>query len=147
MPPGLGLRPVRINKIVVKVRVLSTATTVRDKDFREAKENRVYTAPVEIIGQVVGLEQTFKLQRSATGDALPSTAHFVFRFSDLDRVQTGFLLKKGDRIVEVGGVPCDFNVIKASKASPFGGNRQKHFAKPILLHVDVEQQRKSLGSI
>jgi len=56
-------------------------------------------------------------------------------------------LEKGDRIVEIGGVITDFNVIKASKASPFGGNREKSFAKPILLHVDAEQQRKQLGSI
>jgi hypothetical protein len=57
------------------------------------------------------------------------------------------LLKKGDRIVSIDGVPCDFNVIKAVKASPFGGNRQRRTAKPILLHVDAEQQRKQLGSI
>lgn len=147
MPLGLGIRPVRINRIIVKIRVLSLSKTVQDQDFREAKENRVYSQPIDVIGQVVGLEQTFKQQRTVAGDSLPSSAHFVFRFVDLDKVRPGFLPKKGDRVVEIGGVPCDFNVIKASKASPFGGNRQKNFAKPILLHVDVEQQRKQLGSI
>lgn len=145
--PGLGMRPVRINKIKVMVRTLNTSTTVRDPDFREAKENRVYSSPFEVVGQVVGMERTFQLQRSSTGDALPSTVHFVFRFEDLNRVASGFLLKKGDRIVQVGEVVTDLNVIKAAKASPFGGNRQKNFAHMILLHVDAEQQRKKLGSI
>lgn len=147
MPPFTKLRPVRINKCKIKVRTLSTATTVQDRDFREAKENRVYSQPIEVIGQNIGMEPSFKLQRTLTGDAVPTAVHFVFRFSDLDKVRPGFLLKKGDRIVEVDGVPTDFNVIKASKASPFGGNRQKSFANMILLHVDAEQQRKQLGSI
>lgn len=147
MPPGLGIRPVRINRALIKVRPLGVSQTVKDVDFREAKENRVYGEAVEVIGQPVALEQTFKLQRTRAGDSVPSTIHFVFRFVDLNKVCDGFLIKKGDRIVEVDGVPCDFNVIKASKASPFGGNRQKSFASMILLHVDAEQQRKKLGSI
>ena len=145
--PGLGVRPVHINRALIKVRQLSVAKTVKDVDFREAKENRVYGDPITVIGQPVALERTFMLQRTRAGDSVPSTIHFVFRFVDLDAVSPGFLIKKGDRIVEVDGVPCDFNVIKASKASPFGGNRQKSFATMILLHVDAEQQRKSLGSI
>jgi hypothetical protein len=147
MPLKASIRPVRINRIKVKIRTLSLNNTVLDMDFRETKENRVYSQSVEVIGQIVGLEPTFRLERSNTGDALPSLVHFVFRFSDLDKITPGFLPKKGDRIVEINGVPSDFNIIKASKASPFGGNRQKAFAKPILLHVDAEQQRKQLGSI
>ena len=147
MPLGTGIRPVRINRIKVGIRVLSQSKTFKDADFREAKENRVYSQPVEVVGQVVALERTFQLQRTQTGDAVPATVHFVFRFCDLDNVQPGFLPKKGDRIVSINGVACDFNIIKASKASAFGGNRQKSFAKPILLHVDAEQQRKQLGSI
>ena len=147
MPLGPAIRPVRINKIRVKIRALSLGKTTLDADFRETKQNRVYSDPVEIIGQIVGLEPTFKLERNNTGDGIPTAVHFVFRFSDLDRVYKGYLPKKGDRIVEINGVVADFNIIKASKASPFGGNRQKHFASPILLHVDAEQQRKQLGSI
>jgi predicted aconitase with swiveling domain len=145
--PGLGLRPVRINRIKVKVKTLNTSTTVRDPDFRETKENRVYSLPIEIIGQVVGMERTFQLLRTSTGDGTPSVVHFVFRFEDLEKAQAGLLLKKGDRIVQVGEVITDLNIIKAAKASPFGGNRQKSFAHMILLHVDAEQQRKRLGSI
>lgn len=100
MPLGETIRPVRLNRIKVKVRALSLSKTVMDADFRESKENRVYTQPVEIIGQVVGLESTFMLQRTQTGDSIPSTVHLVFRFSDLNAVQPGFLLKKGDRIIE-----------------------------------------------
>jgi len=139
--------PVRINRIKVKVRTLNLATTVRDKDFRESKENRVYSNPFELIGQVVALERTFELERTGTGDALPSTVHFVFRPRELNLISPGFILKKGDRIVEIGGVITDFNVIKSSWASAFSGNRQKNFAKPILLHVDCEKMRKQLGSI
>lgn len=146
MPFTLG-HPVRINRIKLKVRPLNVSSTTLDPDFREAKQNRLYGAPVEVIGQVVALERTFQLERTRTGDALPSTVHFVFRFRELDLVAPGFLLKKGDRIVEVDGIPCDFNVIKAVKASAFGGNRQRKFARPILLHVDVERQTKQLGSI
>lgn len=143
----MEMRPVRINKVKVLVRTLNTSRTVRDPDFREAKENRVYSQPVEVIGQCVGLERSFQLQRTQTGDGIPSTVHFVFRFEDLNRVTPGFLLNKGDRIVQVGEVVCDLNVIKAAKASPFGGNREKSYARMILLHVDAEQQRKKLGSI
>ncbi len=146
MPFNRG-HPVCINKITVGIRVLRLDKTTLDPDFRESKQNRVYDDPVTVIGQVVGLEPTFRLERSQTGDALPSLVHFVFRFRDLNKVFTGFLLKKGDRIVSIDGVPTDFNVIKAVKASPFGGNRQRQTAKPILLHVDAEQQRKALGSI
>ena len=147
MPLTRSIRPVRINRIKVKIRSFSTDKTVKAADFREAKENRVYSQAVEVIGQVVGLEPTFRLERTNTGDALPSLIHLVFRFPDLDKVQEGYVPKKGDRIIEIAGIPMDFNIIKASKASPFGGNRQKTFAKAILLHVDAEQQRKQLGSI
>lgn len=146
MPFTLG-HPVRINRIKVKVRVLRLDKTVLDSDWNETKQNRAYDDPVEVIGQVVGLEPTFQLERSQTGDALPSRIHFVFRFRELNLVFQGFLLKKGDRITEIDGVPTDFNVIKSVKASPFGGNRQRKFATPILLHVDAEQQRKTLGSV
>jgi hypothetical protein len=139
--------PVCINKIRIKVRTLQLAQTVQDSDWREAKQNRVYSDPIEVIGQVVGLEPTFKLERTQTGDALPSLVHFVFRFRELNKVSQGFRLKKGDRIVEIDGVLTDFNVIKSVEASPFGGNRQRNTAKPILLHVDAEQQRKQLGSV
>lgn len=146
MPFNLG-HPVCINKITVGVRVLRLDQTCLDDDFRETKQNRIYDPPITVIGQVVGLEPTFQLERTRTGDALPSLVHFVFRFRDLNKHFVGFLLKKGDRIVSIDGVPTDFNVIKAVKASPFGGNRQRRTAKPILLHVDAEQQRKQLGSI
>lgn len=139
--------PVYINRVLVGVRVLRLDQTPRDIDFREARQNRVYDAPVIVIGQVVALERTFQLERTRTGDSLPSTVHFVFRFWELDKVSPGFLIKKGDRIVSVNGIPSDWNVIKAVKASAFGGNRQKHFAVPILLHVDVEKQAKQLGSL
>ncbi len=140
-------RPVRINRTLLKVRVLNTTTTLRDQDFREAKENRAYSDIVEVVGQPVAFERTFQLSRTRAGDSVPSYIHFVFRFQDLNEVQPNFILKKGDRIVEVDGVPCDFNIIEAKKGSPFGGNRQKSFAETILLHVTAEQQRKSLGSI
>ena len=146
MPKNFG-HPVCINKIVVKVRALNIAQTVQDSDWREAKQNRVYSDPITVIGQVVGLEPTFKLERSQTGDALPSQVHFVFRPRELNAVSPGFLIKKGDRIVEIDGVLTDFNVIQSVEASPFGGNRQKQKASPILLHVTAEQQRKQLGSI
>jgi hypothetical protein len=146
MPYSKG-HPVCINRIKVGVRTLQIAQTVLDDDWREAKQNRIYSDPVEVIGQIVGLEPTFRLERSQTGDALPSLVHFVFRFWELDKVSPGFRLKKGDRIVSVNGVLTDFNVIKSVEASPFGGNRQKKFAAPILLHVDAEQQRKQLGSV
>ena len=146
MPQNSG-HPVCINKITVGIRVLRLDKTVLDDDFRETKQNRVYDDPVVVIGQIVGLEPTFQLERSQTGDALPSQVHFVFRFRDLNKHFTGFLLKKGDRIVSINGVPSDFNVIKSVKASPFAGNRQRRTAAPILLHVDAEQQRKTLGSI
>jgi hypothetical protein len=147
-PPAFPYnQPVGINRIKVKVRILNTTTTVKDSDFREAKQNRTYSEPVEIIGQTVGLKQTFQLQRTQTGDSVPSAVHFVFRFRELNLISPGFVIKKGDRIVEIDGVPCDFNVIQSVKASPFGGNRQKTFALPILLHVQAEQQRKKLGSI
>lgn len=147
MPGFTKGHPVCINRILIGVRVLRLDETCIDPDYREAKQNRVYDPPVTVIGQVVALEQTFKLERTQTGDALPSTVHFVFRFWELDKVFPGFLIKKGDRIVSINGIPTDFNVIKAVKASAFGGNRKKSFAKPILLHVDAEQQRKQLGSI
>lgn len=146
MPFNKG-HPVCINKITVGIRVLRLDQTCLDEDFREAKQNRIYDDPVTVIGQVVGLEPTFQLERTRTGDALPSLVHFVFRFRDLNKHFPGFLLKKGDRIVSIDGVPTDFNVIKAVKASPFGGNRQRRTAAPILLHVDAEQQRKTLGSV
>ena len=146
MPFNLG-HPVCINKIRVKVRTLQVAQTVLDPDWKEAKQNRVYSDPILVIGQVVGLEPTFKLERSQTGDALPSSVHFVFRFRELDAVTPGFRIKKGDRIVEIDGVLTDFNVIQSVEASPFAGNRKKRTAAPILLHVTCEQQRKQLGSI
>lgn len=147
MPFGAAIRPVRINRIKVTIRSLSLSKTTLDPDFRETKQNRVYSEGVEIVGQVVGLEPTFQLERTNTGDGIPTAIHFVFRFSDLDKVHKGYLPKKGDRITAINGVPADFNIIKASKASPFGGNRQKKFASPILLHVDCEQNRKQQGSI
>jgi hypothetical protein len=147
MLPFTSGHPVRINRIKVGIRVFSKTKTVQDPDFREAKENRVWSDPVEVIGQWVGGESSFRLERTMTGDGLPTTGHFVFRFTDLDKVQVGFLPKKGDRIVSTNGIPCDWTVIKASKGSPLYGNRTKSFARPILLHVDVEQTRKRLGSI
>jgi hypothetical protein len=69
--------PVCINKILVGVRVLRLDQTCLDDDFRESKQNRVYDPAVVVIGQVVALENTFQLERSQTGDALPSTVHFV----------------------------------------------------------------------
>lgn len=143
--PFTNLRPVRINRIKVKVRQLNTMTTVRDPDFREAKENRFYGQPVELIGQLVGAEPFFKLNRTATGDQVPSTGHALFRTTDLAAL--GITLKKGDRFVEFDGVPCDFNIIQVTKASPFEGNRQKSFARMILTHVSFEFQRKQAGSI
>ena len=71
MPFNLG-HPVCINKITVGVRVLRLDKTVRDDDFREAKQNCIYDVPFVVIGQVVGLEPTFQLERTRTGDALPS---------------------------------------------------------------------------
>lgn len=139
--------PVCINRIRIGVRVLRLDKTELDPDYREAKQNRVYDPPVIVTGQVVALEQTFKLERTATGDSLPSTVHFVFRFWELDQVFPGFLIKKGDRIVSISDIPTDFNVIKSVKASAFGGNRRKRFAASILLHVDAEQNRKQLGSL
>lgn len=147
MLPFTSGHPVRINRIKVGIRTLSISATVQDPDFREAKENRVWSEPIEVVGQWVGGEPTFKLERTMTGDALPTNAHFVFRFKDLDAVQVGFLPKKGDRIVSTNGIPCDWTIIKASKGSPLYGNRKTTYAKPILLHVDVEQTRKRLGSI
>lgn len=147
MLPFTSGHPVRINRIKVGIRVLSVSATVKDPDFREAKENRVWASPIEIIGQWVGGEQSFRLERTMTGDALPTNGHFVFRFTDLDKVQVGFLPKKGDRVVSVNGIACDWTIIKASKGSPLYGNRTKSFARPILLHVDVEATRKKYGSI
>lgn len=147
MLPFTKGNPVRINRIHVGIRVLSVSSTVKDVDFREAKQNRVWSDPVTVIGQWVGGEPTFKLERTMTGDSLPTSAHFVFTFKDLDAVQPGFLPKKGDRIVSTNGIPCDWTIIKSSKGSPLYGNRQKSFARPILLHVDVEQTRKAYGSI
>jgi hypothetical protein len=147
MLPFTSAHPVRINRIIVGIRVLSVSATVKDPDFREAKENRVWSDPISAIGQWVGGEQSFRLERTMTGDALPTNGHFVFRFTDLDKVQVGFLPKKGDRVVSVNGISCDWTIIKASKGSPLYGNRMKSFARPILLHVDVEQTRKKLGSI
>jgi len=146
LPKNYG-HPVCINKIVVKVRALDVTQTVQDPDWREAKQNRIYSDPITVIGQVVGLEPTFKMERSQTGDALPTQVHFVFRPRELNAVSPGFLIKKGDRIVEIDGVLTDINVIQSVEASPFGGNRQKQKASPILLHVTAEQQRKQLGSI
>ena len=139
--------PVRMNRIKVGIRVLSVSRTVKDADYREAKENRVYSEPVEVVGQWVGGEQSFKLERTMTGDALPTTGHIVFRFKDLDAVQVGFLPKKGDRVVSVNGIASEWTIIKASKGSPLYGNRQKSFARPILLHTELEATRKKFGSI
>ena len=146
MPQNQG-HPVCINKIKIGVRVLRLDKTILDDDYRESRQNRVYDPEIIVIGQVVALERTFELERTRTGDALPSTVHFVFRFRDLNKHFTGFLLKKGDRITSIDGIPSDFNIIKSVKASAFGGNRQKKTAKPILLHVDAEKQRKQLGSL
>ncbi len=146
LPFTSGL-PMRINRILVGIRQLSISSTVQDSDFREAKQNRVWSDPITVVGQWVGGEPTFKLERTMTGDSLPTTAHFVFRFTDLDKVQPGFMPKKGDRIVSTNGIPCDWTIIKASKGSPLYGNRKTTYARPILLHVDVEQTRKKLGSI
>jgi len=147
MLPFTSGNPVRINRIKVGIRVLSVSNTVKDADYREAKENRVYSDPVEVIGQWVGGESSFKLERTMTGDSLPTTGHIVFRFKELDAVQPGFLPKKGDRVVSVNGIPSEWTIIKASKGSPLYGNRTKSFARPILLHVDLEQTRKKFGSI
>jgi len=147
MLPFTSGNPVRINRIKVGIRILSKSTTVMDDDYREAKENRVYSDPVEVIGQWVGGEQSFKLERTMTGDSIPTVGHMVFRFKELDAVQAGFLPKKGDRVVSVNGIPSEWTIIKSSKGSPLYGNRMKSFARPILLHVDVEQTRKEFGSI
>lgn len=147
MLPFTSGHPVRINRIKVAIRQLSKSSTVLDQDYREAKENRVYSEPIEVIGQWVGGEQSFRLERTMTGDSLPTTGHIVFRFKELDAVQPGFLPKKGDRVVAVNGIPSEWTIIKASKGSPLYGNRVKSFARPILLHVDVEQTRKEFGSI
>ena len=147
MLPFTSGNPVRINRIKVGIRVLSKSTTVLDDDYREAKENRVWSEPVEVIGQWVGGEQSFKLERTMTGDSLPTTGHIVFRYKELEAVQPGFRPKKGDRVVSVNGVQSEWTIIKASDGSPLCGNRMKSFARPILLHVDVEQTRKEYGSI
>ena len=147
MLPFTSGNPVRINRIKVAIRQLSKTSTVLDPDYREAKENRVYSEPIEVIGQWVGGEQSFRLERTMTGDSLPTTGHIVFRFKELDAVQPGFLPKKGDRIISVNGIPSEWTITKASKGSPLYGNRMKSFARPILLHVDVEQTRKEFGSI
>jgi hypothetical protein len=147
MLPFTSGHPVRINRILVGIRVLSVSTIVRDDDFREAKQNRVWSDPVIVVGQWIGGEPTFKLERTMTGDSVPTTAHIVFRFKELDAVQVGFLPKKGDRVVSVNSVPCDWTIIKSSKGSPLYGNRMNSFARPILLHVDLEATRKKYGSI
>jgi hypothetical protein len=127
------------------VKKLSQTETVLDEDFRETRQNRVYQAEFEVIGQVVGLEPMFALQRTATGDMVPNEIHFVFRTKDMD--EQGVVFEKGDRIVQIEEIRVDLNIIQVTRASPFGGNREKAFARPILIHVTAEQQRKELGSI
>src|SRR3972149_424485 len=92
-------RPVRINRCIFKYRNLLVAVTVQDQDFREAKQNRAYGDPFEVIGNLVGMEEALKLGRTTTGDQLPTAIHAVFRMSDLER--QGVMIRKGDRLIEL----------------------------------------------
>lgn len=140
--------PLRINEMTFKIRRLDVPGTEMDPDFREpVGGNKKRGVEVAVTGQLArGTEAFFRMQRTTTGNALPSSFHAVFRPRDLETA--GLVdpyFKPGDLVVSMAidgdERQMDFEVTSVRKGS--GLKSQK---KWLLVHLDAEQRVDKLGS-
>lgn len=138
--------PLRINEATFSFSTLDVVTTPVDSDFREPVSHKKRAAQVvNVIGQVSRMVETLnRLQRTQTGDAKPETMHAVFRPKQL--ADAGLTLKKGDRLVKISvngdTIDVDLIITAVTKGSYLASQK-----KNLLVHVDFEQNRDTLGSL
>lgn len=141
--------PLRINEMIFRIRHLDVPATELDPDFREpVGGNKVLGTVVTVKGQLArGTEAFFRMQRTQTGNANPSTFHAVFRPSDLE--SAGLVdpyFKPGDVVVsmEIFGDVRTLNFVITSVRKGSGLKSQDAW---LLVHIDAEQDTDKLGSL
>lgn len=139
--------PLRINEATFTFERLAVATTPMDTDFNEPVSHNQFSATVDVVGQVSRMVESLnRLQRAQTGDAKPETMHAVFRPKQLE--DAGVVLKKGDRLLKIS-VDGDEVVMSPPLVivAVTKGSYLKSQSKHLLVHVDFEQNRDTLGSL
>lgn len=106
------MRPRLIHPTSVKIARLDRSTTQWDPDFRTTTQP-IYSQPVEIRAQV-NYERVEAQAMTLAGETPESMGHVTMLAEDFSKLG-GF--DKGDKIVEIGGLPVEAYITEARPAA------------------------------
>lgn len=146
------ITPARMNVVPVEVLLYREAgrldsTTIPlvvvDQDFREPMGSKTYGSAggdgvaAQTEAQIV-YQLRDKREPRETGEGEESRGHLTFRKTTFDALDSP--VQKGDRIVKIGGVDVDYQVIEVRPGGHLRGG-------PTLMLVFFEQNREKVESV
>lgn len=130
--------PFRMNRVILKIRILNVAATKKDNVYKEAFTVKNRDEIVTLEGQSnvnFGVGLWFQQSRakatnlSMTGDEPSSMGRLIFKEKELEAqgilVDDQIRIKKDDQIIEVAGHPTDFIITEVRPMAPLRGRGRR----------------------